>query len=69
MQFKGLEESSQMLSFLQAASAGTKKMFTKKVTLVFIGDGGVGKTSLIKSFERDAKDQPGNNPNYLFQWM
>ena len=62
MQFKGVEGSKQMISFLQAASSGTKQMFTNKVKLVFIGDGGVGKTSLIKSFERDAQHKPGNYP-------
>ena len=44
-----------MLSFLEAAlSSGTKKLVSKKIKLVFIGDGGVGKTSILKSFERDA---------------
>ena len=58
--FNGLEGSEGMLSFLKAASSGTKQMLMKKIKLVFIGDGGVGKTSLIKSFKRDAKLLPGN---------
>ena len=56
-----MEGSGAMLSFLKAASLGTKRILRKKVKLVFIGDGGVGKTSLIKSFERDSKLLPGNH--------
>ena len=49
-----------MLSFLREALKGTKQMLTTKIKLVFIGDGGVGKTSIIKSFKRDTKLVPGN---------
>ena len=59
--FNRLNGSDAMLSFLKAASSGTKKMLTNKIKLVFIGDGGVGKTSLIKSFKRDTKLLPGNH--------
>ena len=53
--FKGIEQGKAMLSFLdEALSSGTKKLATEKIKLVFIGDGGVGKTSLLKSFARDA---------------
>ena len=57
--FKGLGGSEEMLSFLEAGTLGTKQMLTNKIKLVFIGDGGVGKTSIIKSFKRDAKFLPG----------
>ena len=52
--FAGLQNSDDMLLFLEAAlSSGTKKI-ASKIKLVFIGDGGVGKTSILKSFARDA---------------
>ena len=65
--FTGLGESKEMLSFLKAASTGTKQMLINKIKLVFIGDGGAGKTSLIKSFERDAKLLPGNNMCFIVE--
>ena len=63
--FKGLEESKDMLSFLEAAlTSGTKKMASTKIKLVFIGDGGVGKTSILESFARDAMFFPGISIHY-----
>ena len=50
--FAGLEESEDMLLFLKSA-LGTSKTVSERIKLVFIGDGGVGKTSILNSFARD----------------